>query len=212
MFSVLYICIAIVATGVLPIEEIAGKNLAATAEIIFTPAVYYAFIAGGIMISLVTSLNAIFAWCTRGLYMATEDGWLPKKLAVKNRYGTPYIYLTLFFMVGIAPILTGMSLSYVAVLGNAVGAIFGLFPVFALFNLASRKPEAYNNAPFKLPIWAMKILPLMAVAIYGYGIYSSWEFVGNTGWSLLLGYTVVVLVYVHFRTPYVRNIQASINS
>jgi APA family basic amino acid/polyamine antiporter len=200
---VLYIFIAIVATGVLPLEEIEGKNLAATAEIIFSPAVYVAFIGGGIMISLVTSLNAIFGWCTRGLYMATEDGWLPPKLAAVNRHGIPYIYLTVFFLIGITPIITGMTLGYVAILGNAVGAIFGLFPVFALFNLAKRNPQAYRNAPFKLPLWATKLFPILAVIIYGYGIYSSWCFIGNTGWLLLLGYSAVVLVYIQLRTPYV---------
>ena len=201
----LYILIAIVATGVLPLEQIAGKNLAATAEIIFSPTVYVAFIGGGIMISLVTSLNAIFGWCTRGLYMATADGWLPPRLAVLNRHGIPYIYLTVFFLIGITPILTGMSLGYVAILGNAVGAIFGLFPVFAHFNLASKHPEAYRDAPFRLPLWATKTLPLLAVIIYGYGIYSSWDFIGNTGWLLLFGYSAAVLIYIQARAPYVAN-------
>jgi len=204
---VLYIFIAVVATGVLPLEEIAGKNLAATAKIIFSPTVYVAFIGGGIMISLVTSLNAIFSWCTRGLYMATEDGWLPPKLAAVNRHGVPYIYLTVFFLIGITPILTGMTLDYVAILGNAVGAIFGLFPVFALFNLAKRNPEAYRNAPFRLPLWATKSFPILAVIIYGYGIYSSWGFIGNTGWLLLLGYSTVVLIYIQLRTPYVAQLK-----
>jgi len=201
----LYILIAIVATGVLPLEQIAGKNLAATAEIIFSPTVYVAFIGGGIMISLVTSLNAIFGWCTRGLYMATADGWLPPRLAVLNRHGIPYIYLTVVFLIGITPILTGMSLGYIAILGNAVGAIFGLFPVFALFNLASKHPEAYRDAPFRLPLWATKTLPLLAVIIYGYGIYSSWDFIGNTGWLLLFGYSAAVLIYIQARAPYVAN-------
>ena len=202
--TLLYTLIAVVATGVLPLEEIAGENLAATAKIIFSPGVYILFIAGGIMISLVTSLNAIFAWCTRGLYMATEDGWLPPQLAVLNRYGVPFIYLTVFFLVGMTPIMTGMSLGYVAILGNAVGAIFGLFPVFALFNLAKQNPEAYQRAPFRLPYWATKLFPLLAVGIYGYGIYSSWDFIGNTGWFLLLGYSVAVLLYIHFRAPHVQ--------
>lgn len=200
---ILYIGIAIVATGVLPLEQIQGENLAATAKVVFSPAVYYAFIGGGILVSLVTSLNAIFAWCTRGLYRATEDGWLPKKLAVKNKFGTPYIFLTLFFVVGITPILSGLSLSYVSILANAVGAIFGLFPVFALYNLTTRKAEAYANAPFKLPVWVTKAFPLAAVVIYGYGIYSSWDFIGNAGWYSLLGYTAVILAYIHFRSPHV---------
>ncbi|MDG1997202.1 MAG: APC family permease [Emcibacteraceae bacterium] len=204
---VLYISLAIVASGVLPLEEVQGKNLGATAKVVFSPAVYIAFIGGGVMISLVTSLNAIFAWCTRGLYMATEDGWLPKKFAVKNKYDTPYIYLTLFFVVGITPILTGLSLEYVAILGNAVGAIFGLFPVVALYNLSNRNPEAYAKAPFKLPVWATKLFPVIAVVIYGYGIYSSWEFIGDLGWSLLFGYAVLIVIYIYFRAPYVKLMQ-----
>ncbi len=200
--SLMYVLIAVVATGVLPLEQIAGKNLAATAKIIFSPAVYVAFIAGGIMISLVTSLNAIFAWCTRGLYRATEDGWLPSGWAAVNRYGTPYIFLTVFLVVGMLPILTGMSLTYVTILGNAVGAIFGLFPVFALYNLANRNPEAYRKAPFRLPVILTKLLPLIAVLIYGYGIYSSWGFIGNTGWLLLFGYSVLVVIYIYLREPY----------
>ena len=200
--SLLYILIAVVATGVLPLDQVAGRNLAATAKIIFSPGVYIAFIAGGIMISLVTSLNAIFAWCTRGLYMATEDGWLPARLAVVNRFGTPYIFLTVFFAVGMLPILTGMTLTYVAILGNAVGAIFGLFPVVALYNLAKRNPEAYRRAPFRLPVLLTRLLPLTAVVIYGYGIYSSWDFIGDTGWLLLLGYSVLVIVYIFLREPY----------
>ncbi len=210
--TLLYTLIAVVATGVLPIEQIAGENLAATAKIIFSPGVYILFIAGGIMISLVTSLNAIFAWCTRGLYMATEDGWLPPRLAVMNRYGVPFIYLTVFFLVGLTPIVTGMSLGYVAILGNAVGAIFGLFPVFALFNLAKRNPQAYQGAPFRLPLWATKVFPILAVVIYGYGIISSWDFIGNTGWLLLLGYSLAVLLYIHFRTPHVQAVALKASS
>jgi APA family basic amino acid/polyamine antiporter len=112
-----------------------------------------------------------------------------------------------FFLIGITPILTGMTLDYVAILGNAVGAIFGLFPVFALFNLAKRNPEAYRNAPFRLPLWATKSFPILAVIIYGYGIYSSWGFIGNTGWLLLLGYSTVVLIYIQLRTPYVAQLK-----
>ncbi len=58
-------------------------------------------------------------------------------------------------------------MNYVAILGNAVGAIFGLFPVLSLYNLAERNPEAYHRAPFKLPVLMMKVLPLLAVLIYG---------------------------------------------
>ena len=100
-----------------------------------------------------------------------------------------------------------MTLNYVAILGNAVGAIFGLFPVLSLYNLAKRNPEAYRRAPFKLPVLMMRVLPLFAVLIYGYGVYSSWEFIGNTGWLLLLCYSAVVVFYIYLRYPYRLEIQ-----
>jgi APA family basic amino acid/polyamine antiporter len=202
--TILYVGIGVVATGVLPIEQLQGENLAVVAKVIFSPAVYIAFIAGGVMVSLVTSLNAIFAWCTRGLYMATEDGWLPDKLAARNRFGTPYIFLSVFFLVGIVPILTGMTLDYVSILANTFGAIFGLFPVIALFNLSERNPQAYEKAPFKIPIWAMKTLPLIAALIYGYGIYKSWDFIGVKGATAFAVYTGLVITYAVWRAPVVK--------
>lgn len=202
--TLLYVGISIVASGVLPLADVEGKNLAAVAKVIFSPIVYTAFIAGGVMISLITSLNAIFAWCTRGLSMASADGWLPENLAVTNRFGTPYIFLSLFFVVGITPILTGMTLDYVSILGNTFGAIFGLFPVVAIINLTNKKPEAYRNAPFKLPVLATKILPILAVIIYGYGIYTSWDFIGLKGMAGFGIYTAFVIAYAVWREPIVK--------
>lgn len=204
LVTLLYVGISLVASGVLPLGEVQGKNLAAVAKVIFSPIVYTAFIAGGVMVSLITSLNAIFAWCTRGLSMASADGWLPEKLAVTNRFGTPYIFLTLFFIVGITPILTGMTLDYVSILGNTFGAIFGLFPVVAIINLTNKKPEAYRKAPFKLPVWATKTLPLLAVIIYGYGIYTSWDYIGVNGMGGFMVYTLIVIAYAKWREPVVK--------
>jgi APA family basic amino acid/polyamine antiporter len=136
--------------------------------------------------------------------MATEDGWLPQSWAARNRFGTPYIFLTVFFLVGITPILTGMTLDYVAILGNTFGAIFGLFPVVALYNLANRKPDAYAQAPFKLPHWMMKLFPVLAVLIYGYGIYKSWPFIGTQGMTAFFVYSLVATAYALWRYPVVR--------
>ncbi|HFB54397.1 MAG TPA: amino acid permease [Hellea balneolensis] len=199
----LYIGVAIVASGVLPLEQVAGENLAGVAKEIFTPALYVVFIIGGVLISLVTSLNAIFAWCTRGLFMATQDGWLPIKAAAQNRFGTYYIFLSVFFLVGLTPVLTGMSIDQVSVLGNAFGAIFGIMPVLALMNLAKRKPEAYAGAPFRLPKLAMTILPIIALMIYGYGIYFSWDFIGVKSAVIFAIYAACALAYAVWREPVV---------
>lgn len=203
----LYFGVSVVATGVLPIEDVAYQNLSLVAKTIFSAQMYPVFIIGGVLIALVTSLNAIFAWCTRGLYMASKDGWLPEKLAAQNRFGTHYIFLSVFFLVGLVPILIGMSISQVSVLGNAFGAVFGILPVLAIMNLAKRNPDAYHAAPFKLPVWAMSVLPLIAALIYAYGIYFSWDFIGVKPALALLIYMSLATAYAYWREPVVMNKQ-----
>jgi len=154
-------------------------------------------------LALLTSLNSIFAWCTKGIYTATEDGWLPEKLAAVNRFGTPWIFLSLFYLVGIFPIISGMTMKYIAILGNSVGIIFGIIPVLALYNLKQRNPLAYANAKFKLSPLMMKAFPIIAFIIYSYGVYSSLEFIGQNGVISLIIYTVLALLYAVWREPQV---------
>ena len=206
----LYIGIGLVATGVMPLELVEGKSLAFIAKQIFPPALYVFFVVGGVMIALISSLNAIFAWCTKGLYKASLDGWFSPRLAVKNRWGTPYILLTLFYVVGMLPIVTGLSLQYVTILGNVVGIVFGIIPALALYNLNTRNPAAYAQAAFKLPVPAMKILPVLALAIYAYGAYLSFvDFISTEHLLAFALYAALALGYAHWRQPHVLKIRAN---
>ncbi len=199
--TLLYIAIGIVATGVLPLEQVKGESLAFVAKEIFPPTLYIFFVVGGVMIALVTTLNSIFAWCTKGLFMATQDGWLPSSVAVRNRFGTPYLLLSVFYVVGMLPIVTGMTLQYVTILGNAVGIIFGIIPVLALFNLYDRRPDAYAAAAFKLPIIVTKLAPVAAFLVYAYGVYLSIDFIGVTGFATLIVYAAMLWAYALWREP-----------
>jgi APA family basic amino acid/polyamine antiporter len=203
LVTLLYMTIGVIATGVLPLEQVKGQSLAFVAKEIFPPALYVFFVVGGVMIALLTTLNSIFAWCTKGLFMATQDGWLPHSIAIRNRFGTPFILLTLFYLVGMLPIVTGMTLQYVTILGNAVGIIFGIIPVLALYNLNEKNPDAYRQATFRLPVLAMKIVPVAALAIYAVGVYLSMEFIGTSGFVALLVYAAILLAYALWREPHV---------
>jgi APA family basic amino acid/polyamine antiporter len=209
LVTVLYMAIGFIATGVLPLHEVRGESLAFVAKEILPPALYVFFVVGGVMIALVTTLNSIFAWCTKGLFMATQDGWLPQSVAIRNRFGTPFLLLTVFYVVGMLPIVTGMTLQYVTILGNAVGIIFGIIPVLALYNLYERRPDAYAKASFKLPRLAMKIVPVAAFSIYAFGVYLSVGFLGMTGFVTLLVYSAILLAYAFWREATVIDLRQS---
>ena len=202
--TLLYIGVGIVATGVLPLNLVEGKSLAYIAKEIFPPVMYYVFVIGGVLLALMSTLNAIFAWCTKGLYMASKDGWFSQRLAVKNKYGVPYILLTGFFIVGVIPIIVGTTLAYITILGNAVGIVFGIIPALALYHLNTKKPQAYADAVFKLPVWAMKTLPLIALAVYIYGAYLSFfGFLKLNHVITFFAYALLVVAYAFWRESHV---------
>ncbi|MEM7282476.1 MAG: APC family permease [Pseudomonadota bacterium] len=195
LVTVLYFLVAIVASGVETDQQASVNSLAAVASSIFPTPIYLFFMVGGVMLALVTTLNSIFAWCTKGLFMAIKDGWLPNSLGVTNRFGTPYLLLTIFYFVGMLPIVSGMSLEYVNILGNNVGIIFGIIPVLALVSLADKNPGAYSRATFKFSPLANKIIPVAAFVIYVYGVYMGSAYVGVKGFAVLLIYTTIALTY-----------------
>jgi len=96
-----------------------------------------------------------------------------------------------------------MTLQYVTILGNAVGIIFGIIPVLALYNLHERNPDAWRQATFRLPVIAMKIVPVVALAVYAFGVYLSLDFIGMTGFITLLVYAAMLLAYAFWREPQV---------
>lgn len=203
--SIIYLGVGFVATGVLPIEEVAFKTLGSVAKEIFSQPVYYFFMVGGAMFAVASSLNAVFAWAPKGLKVAIEDGWLPEFLATENKaFGTPHYLLFIFYILGMIPILTGGTLEIIAVLGNNIGLIFAALPIVAVLFLPSRNKNAYENAYFKLPLWAMRILPVLCLIVFAAGFYSNVDFIGPFGMKVLFGYCVIVAIYAKLREPYIK--------
>jgi heme/copper-type cytochrome/quinol oxidase subunit 2 len=98
------------------------------------------------------------------------------------------------------PILLETTLSYITILGNTVGIVFGIIPALALYNLNTKNPKAYENAKFKLPIFAMKLLPVLALAIYVYGAYLSFDgFIRQEHIVVFLVYSIAAVAYAFWR-------------
>lgn len=88
--AILYGLIGIVASGVLPVREVAGQSLDVVAKEIMPYAVYIFFILCGAMFALISTLNAQFASAPKVILQGCVDGWLPEKLAYLHpKYKTP---------------------------------------------------------------------------------------------------------------------------
>lgn len=161
--GLLYGVIAMVASGVLPVSRVADKPLTDVAKAILPAPLFLFFMVGGALVVLVIHLLVVFASFTKGLLIACHDGWLPKGLgAVNRRYGTPHWLLTLMFLVGITPVISGMTVTTIAALGSGVGFFTYLIPFLACTQLPKRFPEAYAKAKFKLKPMAINIVVTVA--------------------------------------------------
>ncbi len=196
VIAILYCLLGVVASGVLPVEDVAYQTLGSVAAVIFPKPLYLFFIIGGAMMALISTLNGVFSWCTQGINQAIEDGWLPKGLGVRNKkFGTPHILLFIFYVVGMFPIVLGREISFIAVLGNNIGLVFSILPILALYFLPRKNPVAYANAYFKLPKWGISLIVGLSLLIYGYGFYSGALFIGLNGVLVLVVYSILVILY-----------------
>lgn len=65
-----------------------------------------------------------------------------------NKYGTPYILLTVFYIVGLVPIITGVSLSTISSIGSCAMLCRCLIPACAGFLIYKKYPDACKKSFF----------------------------------------------------------------
>ena len=200
--AVLFTLVSVVAVGVLPLEQTAGKSLAEVARAILPTPVYLAFIVGAGLFALATSINATFSWATKAVLIACEDGWLPKSLAVVNpRFETPHRLLLGLFLLGATPIALGWELRYIIMLGGGLVFIYDTLPLLAAFLLPKRLPEVFAGAAMRLSASRLRLLSLLALAVVLGQAALSFSDVDALGWALVLTYLLLVGLYVRKGAP-----------
>ena len=203
--AVFFALVSIVAVGILPIEQTAGKPLSEVAKAILPPSIYVAFIVGAGLFALATSINSTFSWATKSLLIACDDGWLPSRLAkVNKRFNTPHILLTIILIFGLTPIVAGKDLRYIIMLGGGLVFIYDLIPLIAAYRFSKELPDVFKNASMRLSEKSVKIISAIGVLILiGQGTLSFSD-IDQSGWLLVILYILFVMIYIKFRRPYIK--------
>lgn len=144
-----YAFIGIVAAGVLPLEQVAFKNLTVVAQTIFPTWLYIFFVVGGAMFALFTTLNGTLSWVTRGLQAASKEGWLPEAFARENKGGAPVLLLLVFGVVGALPIVLGMDTELIATMGVGLDMLCEFMVLSCCYLLPKKFPKEYQDSPFR---------------------------------------------------------------
>jgi len=148
---ILYILIAIVAVGVLPWQQSAGKLLNEQAAIILGPIGFRFFILGGAFLAITTTINGTFMWATKSILVVANDRLLPPWLAkVHPRHHTPHRFLTIVWLLATASLFMEVPYGTFEVF-SSIGSLIIFVPVMiAVLRFRKLLPEAYQRAPFRL--------------------------------------------------------------
>lgn len=203
--AIIYAFIGVVAVGVLPIDEVAGESLVLVAQEIFPKPVYIFFIVGGGMFAVASTLNATFTWCTKGLLIAAEEGWLPKQAAAVSKRGTPWVLLTIFYITGAVPILTGLDIETIALLGNGLSLIYVMFPIFTGYLIYKKNPAAMEKTSFKVKKPVLMVLTTVALAGYAMAAILNFSDIQNA-WQMMLAYSALVIIYAFLREKKMKSV------
>ena len=196
---IIYTLIALVDSNILPVPEVAGKPLTIVAKEIMPTPLYYAFVIGGPIMALATTLNSSLSVFARPFHQMTRDGWFPGWLAKTNRFGAPYYILTIMFLIAVIPIALDLSISVITSNTVLIGRISDLVAIVAILTLPTRLPDAWENRYFRMSKKTFYFLIYFSLAATIFCIYIS---LGNMPRSNILvtcGLAVIFFLYSVYR-------------
>lgn len=198
--AVIYALIATVAAGVLPVSEVANKNLSIVAKEILPNPLYLFFIIGGAWCAIATTLNANISWVTKPLIQAAEDGWFPKKLAdLHPKYKTPVYLLAVFYIITVVPVLTDISLENLANLTLVMQFVVMIFTAIATMKLPQLLPEEWERSPFKCGKGKLAFWCVLATIVLIVQVWLNFVSLTNALKIGQVGFIIVAYLYAHFR-------------
>lgn len=160
---IVYVLIAIVTAGVLPIEQVADRNLGVVAEKIFPHAIYVIFTLGGACFAIATSLYGAIAGVQHPMLATIEDGWLPSVLGKKTKKGYPWVMMLVLYVIAVVPVFVDMGLDDLISLMMIPVMILNLINNCLMFKLLKKYPDAWKNSFFHMPKWALNITIVLAI-------------------------------------------------
>lgn len=144
--GLIYALIGVVASGVLPISEVAGQNLALVAETIFPHWLYVVFVLGGAVFAIATSMLGAIQMIRYPAEQVAQDGWMPKVFNLKTKDGYPWVIMLLFYVISVLPIIFSFSVDEIISLYMIPAMLFNAYLNFALIKLVGKYPRQWETS------------------------------------------------------------------
>lgn len=159
--AAMYAWVAFVASGVLPLEQVAGQNLTVAAAAVLPLLLYLIFVLCGAGLAMISPMNTQFATAPKPVMQMCDDGWLPQRLAALSRWKTPAVILTLLYGIGVLFIFTGLSIS--TLVSMCIVAVTGFSTLMnaCIVRLPEICPEEWEHSKYRMSRPALALVAVL---------------------------------------------------
>ncbi len=200
IIAVIYCGVAIVAAGVLPIEQVAGQPLTLVAKSILPPALFIIFMIFGPLGALATTTNGALANIPYAIAQSCKDGWLPKSFATTNKRGSFWKIEVFIYVTGLLPLLLKLNISTITSNMLLFSSCMSLIEAAAFFRLPQKFPEAWKKSRLHVPNTIYYILvgasTLLNVFVIFRSLKSLTPALAAVSIALLIGCGIYILIRV----------------
>lgn len=165
---VIYVSMAIVACGVLPVAQVADKPLTVVAKQIFPGIAFALFIICGPLMALSTTLNSTYGSRANPILRAAQDGWFPPFAGRCNSKKVPVVIMTCIYIIGIIPLLFNLSIKTITSNLVLVGYLLRMITALAIVKLPVLYREQWKKSFLHIPD---ALFYLLMVFTFGAQIY-----------------------------------------
>lgn len=162
--GLVYALMAVVAAGVLPVEEVMGQNLSLVASAIFSPMLYKVFILGAACCAIMSSLASGMTMFRYPLLAVAEDGWLPAVFKKTDKNGYPYVVMGMFLAVTLASLFSGLSVDEMISLIMIPSMLMNAYMNISMIQMVKRYPEQWKKATLHMPTPIFNVLCVAGTA------------------------------------------------
>ncbi|RGX55864.1 APC family permease [Anaerotruncus sp. AF02-27] len=195
----LFSLIAVVAAGVLPLSETAGQPLTVVARQIYPGNTYLFFVVGGALIALATTINACFLNTANALVRSSEEGWFPGYLGRLNRYGVPYILLSLLFVITIAPIIFGIDTTLFSRMTTGLTYLTKIVPNVACIAVLRKYPQIWKDSKLHMSTPVLTVFLLVCYGTLGWIVYENMKTYPPVLLAVVVAVLGITILFITFR-------------
>lgn len=198
--GLLYLCMGIVATGALPIEEVAFRDLTVVAKEVFPYWFFVFFVFGGAVCALLTSVLSQITTSRYPLMQMADEGWLPAVFKKKTKNGFPYVIMITLYVITMIPLLFDISYDTIISFICVPMTLFCVYVNLACITLPKKYPLQWKNSVLHMPY---PLFVAIMVLSAGASLFATYTFASDfskiSELVILAVVCVFIVIYVKWR-------------